>query len=294
MILNTMELEHHRFGPWLLEIKKSEDIPPQYASIETNILSAKYAFKVPIDKDRTDTMPGDLLYDMIVCINDSELLVYHHKDKTQSVQQIPLNDIKTITVTSDLLSNSIEVHSDTHTIKVPYNSISESIAIKAIELLRDNLFMESSSLKKSKMPPIKEKPSMLINNLLIGEQIYTHSMLLTYEPTSKILPVETTKWEKITLVYNPYQVQESATLLNSKELVMITRIKQIKKRKAVDYGYVLNYIPLSSITNVEIEAVSSYTDVSALKVYCGTDFVESFVTNQFDFKAFKDVIDQSK
>ena len=212
---------------------------------------------------------------MIVCINDSELLVYKHEDKTQSIQQIPLNDIKYITVISDLLSNSIEVHSDTHSIKVPYNSISESVANKAVELLRDNLFIESSSLKKIEIPPIEEKPSMLINNLLIAEQIYTHSMLLTYEPTTN-------------------DVQESATVLNSKELVMITRIKHIKKKKDVDYGYSINYIPLNNITDLEIEASALYTDVMALKINCGTQLIESFVTNHFDFKAFKDIINKSK
>lgn len=294
MILNEMELEHHRFGPWLLEIKKSEDIPPQYGGIETNILSANYAFKVPIDKDRRDTMPGDLLYDMIVCINDHEIMVYTHKDKTQSVQQIPLTDIKYITITSDLLTNSIEVHSESHVISVPYNSISEAVANKAMELLRDKLFSQGSSLEKIKMPSVKETPSMLINNLLIGEQIYAPSMLLTYEPTTKILPLTATNWDKVTLLYNAYQVQESATLLNSKELIMITRIKQIKKRKTVDYGYVLNYIPLMNISKLDIVASSSYTNVMALKVYCGKDLVESFVTTQFDFKAFKDIIDQSK
>lgn len=294
MVLSKSELEHHRFGPWLIEIKKSEDIPPQYKDVETNILSAKYAFKVPINKDRTSTKPGNLLYDMVVCIDKVEIRVYKHKDKTQSIQQISIADIKYITVTSNLLSNSIEVHSDTHIIKVPYNSISEPVANKAIELLRDNLFMDNSSLKKNTMPVNKVSPSLLISNLLIAEQIYTPSMLLTYEAETKILPMEVSNWDKITLTYNPYQVQESASILNSKELVIINRTDQLKRRKDVDYGYRINYIPLTSISKLAIEPSASFKDVMTVKVHCGNDLVESYVTNRFNFKAFKEGVSKSK
>jgi hypothetical protein len=250
----TRSKEYDAFGPWILVIDKEHGMPPLFSRYTFLLDSAVMMFKVPRHIERRSANPHMHLYDAVVGLFDTHLLLLSRSGNSIKERRVEYRDIQAIRNTQCLLLGELYLYTDTNKIKIRYNTVSERIiagVVRQIHKLQNN---PARDLKLAPITYTLDNIDYLYLNLLKAMERQQDGLaLVAYQPAAK-LEANSGFFNKVShyLKGSP-SLQCTAFVTNSRELTIISRSDVLKKRREMDYAYSYTYIPLRSISTVRIE-----------------------------------------
>ncbi len=264
-----IDKEYHEFGPWLLEIKVKEDIPPQYMNEADQILSAEYAFKVPVLLVRRDIRPGALMYNQVFMLHQDELVALEYTNGTVHTRKIKYSDIHYIVHGGELLMSYIHFSGGGSELKLKYNSVSTEVTQAVMERVR-------RAVLSSKMPAHIKKPetnkaletlkqNQIYKYFCIKEEPKYAPEILGYQPFMHLtekLPVRLPYFfEKFYM----YKLNDTLFMRNSEELIVVNRDRTIQRERDVNYAFAHTFIPFASIESVDMTADETFEAIGQVR-----------------------------
>lgn len=146
--------EYDRFGPWIDEVHKPDDVPRLYRSHPIDFGAERLVLKVPRNISRRNASPDMDLYDHLMVVGDDALTVLSRRinperttlgapagaDRQAPYDQavIPFTDIVAVRNALNLLAGSLEVCTIAGTaVHVKYNGSGGHVIGSMVAMLRD-------------------------------------------------------------------------------------------------------------------------------------------------------------
>lgn len=130
--------EYDAFGPWIREVRSSEDVPRLYAGHHIEFSNTLVVLKVPRDIARRDANPHMHLYDQLLIVTTESITALTRADERYTARELAMRDIFAIEDSVLLLDGLLTVHAvGTEPLLIPYNgSDRESITRLVAEVRR--------------------------------------------------------------------------------------------------------------------------------------------------------------
>lgn len=251
---NTRSKEYDAFGPWIFVISNEHLLPPLFAKYQPYADDALMMFKIPRQIERRNANPNMHLYDSVVGIFDTYLLVLDRVENSVKERHIPLSDIQAIKQTSNLLSGELKFYTNSTTVLIQYNTVSDNLMMRAAGLIRSLQHHKSIELN---LPPIAYDIYNieflyvhLINNLKKDDP---NTELIAYQPSIELEGKQSLFAKIVNWIIDRRLLQCSAFLTNGQELIVIERSASVKSSKTPNYAYSYVYLPLELISKAAIE-----------------------------------------
>jgi hypothetical protein len=257
--------EFDAFGPWILKIDEEHGMPPLFGDYAHLTGSAVMMFKVPRQIERRNANPDMHLYDAVVGLFDTHLLLLSRIGNLVQERRIEYRDIQAIKNTQCLLLGELYFHTGTIVFKIKYNTISESIVAEAVQHI---LRLQNNPVRDLKLAPIAytvDNIDFLYLNLLSSMKSRQNDIaLIAYQPPAR-LKEALGFFEKLMHYFRvPPSLHCTAFVTNTRELTIISRSDLLKKQKQFDYAYSYTHIPLRSISHAGIVQSKRFPDLYLL------------------------------
>lgn len=141
--------EYDRFGPWIDEVRLSEDIPRLFRDHPVDLGAARLVLKVPRNIARRDATADMDLYDHLLVLDDNGLTVLsrrtEHDHATRhapgpgafDVRDVPFEDVVAVRDVMNLLDGTLTLHTRTGSdLTVRYNGSGRSAMRALVDQLR--------------------------------------------------------------------------------------------------------------------------------------------------------------
>jgi len=248
--------EYNAFGPWILTVKTSDEIPDAFSDrllLDDSILTA---FKVPIKVDRRKTKASNDLYDYLVVLYPENLKIMYRLEEPQNSIIIPYCNILAISKLVDLLQGELTLLLRNRKITIPFNSVSEDIIDDVISILENHCCFETE-LELPQANTSLSSLSMLYSNLIRKEKKCGDLTLISYQPTFKTEKIKNNLWEQLSEIFFRYTIRESMILADAHKFIIYNSIPQIVKYSKGHYGYTRTVVPRNLITRVSVTQSST-------------------------------------
>ena len=262
--------EYDAFGPWIYLIKGPHKLPPLFADYENELSGAEMCFKIPRKIDRCDANPDMDLYDLVIGIFKTEILILERKTRGREtyveLDRIESDCISSICKYDCLLSGTLTIHTLKRSIIISYNTVSERIIDSAITLIRRILSHIKIVTGFDALPydlDNMEFRFVNITNRIL--QVDNSLQLIAYQPNLFSRIPREFKWEFFNRLGLTEQALSSFIILtDSKELVIVHRYFFLKRKSTDSYARFFYYIPYDSIT--EIKTFTQLNGISGVKL----------------------------
>ena len=121
----TQLQEYDAFGPWILPVRTTEDVPPLFRPAGVDVARSTVAFKVPRNVARRDAVPGMDLYDHLLALEGGALTVVSRTGDPGpgfTVRRVPAGAVAGVRDTVDLLDGRLAVYDrDGGSVRIGYN-----------------------------------------------------------------------------------------------------------------------------------------------------------------------------
>lgn len=266
--MDKLKQEYNAFGPWIIEIKKTDDIPPFFSN-QFEIGNDDYIIKIPIEIERRVAKPGMHLYNMVLILENTRLILLERANETVKKSEINFDQIISIKNTNNLLKGNLEFITENKTFLVSYNVASNKIIDNIITIIRNKKELKD----KSGMLPFDKKNnielSFFFKNLLEQIQNKEDIKLLDFQNTMKIKRARKSIISMIKdTIHNPYS-RTTMLLTNNKELIVVNADSSSKKDRIGGYSYTHYYIPLNEIRSINISKHNVFTNINSLNINLG-------------------------
>jgi DNA-binding MarR family transcriptional regulator len=257
--MNALEREYYDFGPWLIEIKNASDIPSFYLSKKELIMSSKYVFKGPINKEWRFVKPGMLLYKTILCVKEDSIVVLHGSDGHIEEEQILLDDVRYLVHSVDILDSHIIIGLDNKCIDISYNSVSGEISDRVMNHLRKYTFKNANEVNLNEVEGDNQVESNLYRELIHRALHEEQVKVLAFQPTKVLDRSNKGGTDIIQLLAKKMALQESVFVTNGRELIICSRNQPLRPEKEADYSYrhtyirIMDQLEFTMIDDVEVE-----------------------------------------
>lgn len=288
--MNALEKEYYDFGPWLIEVKEYDDIPSQYHSKRDVILSASYCFKVPIKKEWRNTHPGMLLYHTVIAVHPEKVVILKAKDGDVEQTEIPVEDIRYIVHSTDLLDSHIIISTDVDLFDIDYNSVSQEISNQVINMMREYVFKVSDKVHLEEIHEVKHIESSIYRELMNKGKVGDSMKVIAFQPFMKLERHNPSTLEVILQTHKKYELQDMAILTNGKELIVVNRNKEVKRTKDVDYSFRHTFIQFDDISKITLVDEPDMEHLRSLVIHVGDTKLSFKVSDAFDANALIDLI----
>jgi hypothetical protein len=251
--MDKLKREYDLFGPWVLEIKDEMDIPQQFGDFTETILNGIYSFKVPVNVERRNLKPGMLLYQTVTVLTEDAVIVLQHRLEAIERQEVKYADILFLQCTTDLLFGELIFGTAQQRYIMEFSSIEYGPVETAIDRIREKY---CDQVPKANLGEIQEQvvvKSFLYETLLAQEMEKEELKLVAYQPSMQLKRKRAAKTRFWRIVSGETGLQDSLYLTNGKELIVMSRVKDVKAEKKADYGYRYTYIPLNNIRTLLLE-----------------------------------------
>jgi len=283
--MNAIEQEHYSFGPWLVKIKKIEDIPPQYLLESDLILSADFAFKVPIEKDRLMVEPGSVLYNKVILIEELKMIVFSAEDNQEVIkkEEIYFNEIDYIVRGAELLNSYMIFACKNQTYKIKYNTVSEEIAIEAVILIRDRIPNRNNKYNIEKTKNIDTSKLLLYFNFTKNEVSTESISVVEYKEEKRFTIFDLIKFELNSDNLKRYRLNEILTLKNELELIFVIRgNNDFEILRNYNYAYRNIFIRLDKIRDIKTFEHDKYKSIKTMRIELENNIIEFNVDTDYD------------
>ena len=262
--MERLEKEYREFGPWIIEIKSEDDIPHLFANHFTYSSSVECALKIPIALERRKAAKGMDLYRSVVSFNTDEIIILEKTEEGITEIKVPYSSIKAVKNMVDLLEAVLTIFTENKNHSIKYNSISEEIMNNVIEIIREKYRLNTEDCRIETQFK-GEVTDQLFRNLINLSRKKEEITAVSFQKTKNTKKVNMTLKDYILFNFN-MELQSYIYLRTKKELIAVTRNKEIKKKRAVDYSYNYTYIPFSNIHSAVFVPDQDYKDIYRLKI----------------------------
>lgn len=133
---NPRSKEYDAFGPWILVINEEYTMPPLFKSYEYLLDSAVMMIKIPRHIEWRNANPNMHLYDSVIGVFKTHLLLLYRVGNNVKGRRVEYCEIQAKKSIQCLLLGKLILFTDTATINIEYNTVSENIITEVIELIR--------------------------------------------------------------------------------------------------------------------------------------------------------------
>ena len=253
--------EFDAFGPWVYEIGEEHDLPPLFMKYRNLQDSALMMFKIPKQIERRSANPHMHLYDAVVGIFETYVLMLYRFGDSVKEQKINIKDIQAIEVTQALLSGKLKLYTDTRIFTISYNTVSQKVINKAISIIRALQNYPEYNTKLKPMSYSTDTVEHLYVNLLNRlRKAEPDAELIAYQPNIKL-----SNRKGLSRVFQKKpDIRCTAFVSNKREIIIISRTSAFKKINEVQYSYTYTYLPISKLRSVKRSAYDKDADISML------------------------------
>ncbi len=295
--MHIKDKEYHEFGPWLLEIKSAEDIPPQYVDYADQILQADYSIKVPVLLVRREIRPGALMYNQVVMLYSDRIEILEFVDGSISKREMPYSSIKYIIHGGELLSSYIHFEGGNTAMRIRYNSVSNDVTMRIMQQTRNAICTDQKKIDTSFLKKHLElehlKDSQIYKYFCIKEELKSNIHILGYQPFMDLtenLPIRLPRFlEKFYM----YKLNDTLFMTNGIELIVANRDRSIQKSADVNYAFAHIFIPISTIQDVEMKDDEKFDTIGVTQMTladrCNVKF---HLERNFDMSFMEKIINQ--
>lgn len=245
--------EYDAFGPWILIVGKEHKLPRLFADYQKDADSSLMMIKIPRHIERRDANPNMHLYDAVIGVFDTHLLVLNRVGSKVREQRVAIKDVEAIRHTTCLLRGELTLYTDSRDVEIVYNAVSEHIMMQMANLILSLKNQTPKSLGLAPMSYDIDTIAFLYVNLINGmKRDDANIKLVAYQPD-----IEVTRRRKAlggVWSYSRRYMLCTAFLTNDRELIFIEQShKATAKQKETDYAYSYVYLPLGNIESVKIK-----------------------------------------
>ncbi len=244
--------EYNAFGPWIIEINEEYTMPPLFVGHYREDKTPLMLIKIPRKIDRADATPDMNLYDYVIGAFDEHLYILKRAGDSVEQRRVFYEDIIAIKNVISLLKGQLFLYLGDETVTVDYNTVSEPIMMKMVDIIRERYKKENKTLEietiSHEIDSIEHLYSAIIDQYKAADQ---KIRLVAYQPPSKFVPVYRGFKEKMKALLKIRKVITStAFITNDTELIVLQRDKRTRGRKQGDLTYSALFLPYASIETI--------------------------------------------
>lgn len=132
--------EYDGFGPWVLPVRRLEDLPPRFRAFYPEHAAAPILLKLPRPEERRNLVPGMDLYLTVLAVHEAEVVLLRQVGTEIQVQRCPCAAIQAIRVFQHLLHGRLELlTADGARFGLDYNGSSQEVIDRVVGFLRQRL-----------------------------------------------------------------------------------------------------------------------------------------------------------
>lgn len=288
--MDKLKREYDRFGPWDVEIKEEDDIPQQFIDFTETIMNGIFSFKVPVNVERRNLKPGMPLYQTVTSLTEDVVIILRRAGTEIDRQEIKYGDILYLQYTTDMLFGELIFGTSKQRYFLDFNPAQDGPADKALGRIREKYCDQVPRINFSDIQEDVVVQSFLYETLLAQEMEKEELKLVAYQPPIKLERKRTAKLKYWQIVSGEAGLQDSLYLTNGKELIVMSRVKDVKAVGRPDFGYRYTYIPLNNIRSLLLEPNETMEKLQELSIVMEDIRVVFRVENTFPAGVLKDAL----
>jgi hypothetical protein len=252
MDAQRQELDH--FGPWVLEVGPSDPPPPLFLPHLDPTREPLLAIKVPRAIERRDVRPGMDLYDYLLCLYQDGIVVMRRDGREVRRWACGYQDVGWVSLSRALLQGTLHLDAATGSFDLPFSTAQDAPMQHVIDLIRERYHRPHVA------PGATHEALTDGSPLSFGFERHL-AELCRADPAMRPLALQGTValggqeaglgWGALMRVTGR-RLLESMHLTDDRELLILDRGKRFAYRWESAYGTVATWIPLASITSVDV------------------------------------------
>jgi hypothetical protein len=264
-----LKKEYDQFGPWLIEIKSQEDIPPQFSEQQHFFEDAVYSFKIPVHQERRNMKPGMLLYPEVVIIQQDFIMHLKIDGERIQAEKMWYTDVLFLTHGGDLLDNYIGLQSIQGEMIIKYNLVSQDVASHVIKLLREIVSPRTSYPISTELNDASLLDKVTYSFYCGTEKLLEPLHILAYQ--SEMMLTDRKRTSIMDLYHNfvQYKLLRSMIMTDGVDLIIANQGKHIIDVKDANYKFGHTFIRIGLIENVSLEPHPHFPELNSLIIKVG-------------------------
>jgi len=268
---NVNDPEYAAFGPWIIPIKKAEQLPPRFVDAVDMTIDYDYIFKVPRSVDRRDVRPGMDMYDAVVGLKDTTLSVYERNDTQITGYTVNIDEICSIVVHQNLLSGHLYLYSAHKMFTIPFNTVSLGEINVLVKLIRDRYTLGKKTFQMNHLP---EESIHALDHYYKNEWRGLKSeeadlSLLAMQPITKLSYKSDHIVKKFLNRLSRSHIKSSLYMTNGRELILSKNGEDFARFRKADYSISKTYIPFNNIEKISTDTFDTLEEVNQLTFTVG-------------------------
>jgi hypothetical protein len=246
--------EYDSFGPAMHIIDDYHTIPKVFVDHYKPKESPLLLFKIPRNIERREANPDMDLYDYLIGVFKTHLLILKREGKRVKLIKIDISDIVAIKKTNCLLRGELYIYTKSDTILIVYNTVSDNIIVKTLNLIRTYYQCDKVKLNIEPMPFNYMTIGFLHTNLINALKKQDAEIeLVAYQPNIKIKQKNQSLISKILSLFSFKNTLNSTVFVtNNKELIIVEGESFVKTKKGKMFFYSHLYLPINQIEKINI------------------------------------------
>lgn len=277
-----LKKEYLEFGPWLTMIEKEEDVPVQFDHVKKEILNSEFAFKMPVNMEWKEAQEGMLLYNQIITLTQSGVCSHIRLDGAVFTTQMDFEDIAFIELSVNMLYSRVSLATVTETLNIDYNPVSQGIIETLIGSIRQHYTANTMGINLDAVQEVGGIESDIYKYLVAHERQFKPTKaiaLQAYYPLGNKANSE-----------GGSHLQDAVVMATKNEFIFFNRVKEIKEKKEVDYGYNCTFMPMSTVKDGQISEAAISDELKRIVIEKGQAKFEMTVDQGFKVDSVTDVM----
>jgi len=285
--MDKLQREYDRFGPWVAEIKVEDDVPQQFVEFADSILKSDFSFKVPVAAERRDLKPGMLLYETVISVTGDRLLILHVRERSIDRREVDLKRLQYLQRKQAMLFGELFMVSAGQSASITFNSVELEPIEKLERHIRAQYCDHEPKVNLDSIIGPEHTQSFLYETLLAQESKTENLKIVAYQPSIQLKTEHIPMLRRWRVVPEEHILKDTLFLTNGSELIVMSRMQDMKKVRQADYGYRHTYIPLGNIRTTLLEQDEKVEGVLALSVVMENSRVVFKVDESFPVDVFR-------
>ncbi|MFA0440369.1 hypothetical protein BCU70_19585 [Vibrio sp. 10N.286.49.C2] len=285
-----LKKEYDQFGPWLVEIKSEQDIPPQFFEQQHFFEDALYSFKIPVHQERRNMKPGMLLYPEVVIIQKDFILHLKIDGERIHADKMWYTDVLFLTHGGDLLDNFIGLQSIQGEMVIKYNLVSQDVASSVIKLLREIVSPRNAYPIATETSDQSLMDKVTYSFYCGTEQILEPLHILAYQSEKLLTDRKRSSLMDLYHNFTQHKLLRSMIMTDGVDLIIANQGKHIIDVKDTNYKFGHTFIRLDLIESVSITPHAHFPELNNLILKVGLCDFTLAVDNQFSINKVTELL----
>lgn len=181
--------EYDRFGPWVMRIASPVELPPAFDRYGPEVASSSIAVKIPYQVDRRDAVAGSDLYEGVLAVRESSLLVFGLEGGEARRREIQNGGIAALALVREILEARLVVQvAGGEGLLLHYNAVSMPLMQEVLDVIRRRGREKAGgSAPGHDLVPLPAAGNTFFRNLYQDQSAREPLMaLLSFQPDSRL------------------------------------------------------------------------------------------------------------